>query len=102
TALAHRTVSHLTFPVDLQEADADLKPYEGGLGTGRTPATRAVFLPPRVLPAPPDLERAAAVLNEASKVVMLAGVGALGATAELLEVGELLGAPIVKTLPGKA
>ena len=42
TALAHRTVSHLTFPVDLQEADAELKPYEGGLGTGRSPATQGI------------------------------------------------------------
>src|SRR5207248_2018479 len=30
TALARRTVSHLSFPVDLQEADPELKPYEGG------------------------------------------------------------------------
>src|SRR4051812_27239542 len=28
TSLARRTVSHLTFPVDLQEADAELEPYE--------------------------------------------------------------------------
>src|SRR5438067_13665752 len=46
TSLARRTVSHLTFPVDLQEADAELQPYEGGLGTGRVPETAAVYLPP--------------------------------------------------------
>src|SRR5437879_4307886 len=84
TALAHRGVSHLTFPVDLQEADADLAPYEGGLGTGRTPATAAIYLPPRVVPDPTDLQRAADVLNRSNKIVMLAGVGALGARAELL------------------
>jgi pyruvate dehydrogenase (quinone) len=102
TALAHRTVSHLTFPVDLQEADADLKPFEGGLGTGRTPHTKACFLTPRVLPAPEDLQRAAEVLDDAEKVVMLVGVGALGAAAEITTVAEVLGSPIVKTLPGKA
>src|SRR5438067_5607267 len=102
TALAHRTVSHLTFPVDLQEADAELKPYEGGLGTGRSPATSPTFLSPVVAPAADDLQRAAGVLNAGEKVAVLAGVGAVGATAELNAVAELLAAPIVKTLPGKA
>src|SRR5438067_7484465 len=81
TALAHRSVSHLTFPVDLQEADAELQPYEGGLGTGRTPETAAVFMAPRIGPNPEHLGRAADVLNEAKKVVTLVGVGALDATA---------------------
>src|SRR5881392_2568371 len=39
SALSQRGVAHLTFPVDMQEADADLKPFEGGLGTSRTPDT---------------------------------------------------------------
>src|SRR5881409_3425912 len=39
TALSRKGVSHLTFPVDMQEAPADEKPYEGGLGTARSPAT---------------------------------------------------------------
>src|SRR2546423_3826906 len=30
TALTRRTVAHLTFPVDLQEAPADAEPWEGG------------------------------------------------------------------------
>src|SRR3989440_6509648 len=83
TALAHRSVSHLTIPVDLQEADAELKPYEGGLGTGRTPRTSPVFLPSSVVPPGEHLQRAADLLNEARKVVMLVGVGALGARAEV-------------------
>src|SRR5206468_11954758 len=28
TSISRRTVSHITFPVDIQEADADLAPYE--------------------------------------------------------------------------
>src|ERR1051326_4803606 len=42
------------------------------------------------------------VLNQGTKVVILAGRGALGATAELEETAEILGAPIVKALLGKA
>jgi len=102
TALSRRGVSHLTFPVDLQEADAELQPYEGGLGTGRTPSTAAVYLPPRFSPETRDLQRAADLLNDARKVVVLAGVGALGARDELLEIADILASPIIKTLPGKA
>jgi len=101
TSLARRTVSHITLPVDLQEADADLAPFEGGLGTGRLPHTSAVFLPSPVVPPPDHLDRAAAVLNEGTKVAMLVGVGALGARSEVLAVADRLASPIIKTLPGK-
>src|SRR5438105_10700501 len=57
TSLAGNTVSHITFPVDMQEADADLNPFEGGLGTGRTPASKPVFIPAPGLPRPGDLQR---------------------------------------------
>jgi pyruvate dehydrogenase (quinone) len=101
TALAHRTVSHLTFPNDLQVAAADQVPYEG-VGPARLPATAPVYAAPPGLPRAADLERAAAVLNQGSDVVMLVGSGALGARDEVLQVADLLGSPIVKTLPGKA
>lgn len=102
TALSRRGVAHLTLPVDLQEADPDLKPYEGGLGTGRTPHTEPVCLAPRVVPADVDVQRAAALLNESERVVLLVGQGALGAGTEVLSVADALGAPIVKSLLGKA
>ena len=102
TALSRKGVSHLTFPVDMQEAPADLKPYEGGLGTARSPATAPVYRPPRVVPHDEDLRHAAEVLNEGRKVVILAGVGALNARHEVIAAAELLCAPVVKTLPGKA
>jgi pyruvate dehydrogenase (quinone) len=86
----------------MQEADAEMDPFEGGLGTGRTPDTKPGYTPPRVVPPEEDLRRAAAVLNEATKPVLLVGVGAIGAGQEVLTVADLLGAPIVKTLPGKA
>jgi pyruvate dehydrogenase (quinone)/pyruvate oxidase len=101
TCLAQRTVSHLTFPNDLQVAPADQVPYPG-VAPARLPATAPVYVAPPGLPRPADLERAAAVLNQGTKVVLLAGAGALHARAEVLQVAERLAAPIVKTLPGKA
>jgi len=102
TALARRGVAHLTLPVDLQEADPELKPYEGGLGTGRTPHTEPVCLAPSVVPADADLARAAEVLNQSERVVVLVGQGALGAGTEVAAAADALGAPIVKSLLGKA
>ena len=49
-----------------------------------------------------ELEAAARVLNEGEKVAILAGAGALHAREEVLAVADLLGAPVIKTLPGKA
>jgi pyruvate dehydrogenase (quinone) len=60
-----------------------------------------VFVAAPGVPPTADLERAAAVLNDGSRVVMLVGVGGTGATNELLAVAEVLGSPIVKSLPGK-
>lgn len=102
TALAHKTVSHITFPVDIQEADADFQPYEGGMGVARPPETSPTYNPPRVVPADDDIARAAELLNQGSKAVVLAGVGASGARDALLEAADRLAAPIVKTLPAKA
>ena len=101
TALARRGVSHITFPVDIQQAAADADPWEIG-APARTPATAATYLPAPGVPLAEDLTRAAGVLNAGEKVVMLVGAGALGAREEVLAVAETLGSPIVKTLPGKA
>jgi pyruvate dehydrogenase (quinone) len=101
-SLSRRGVSHITFPVDVQEADPELHPFEGGLGTGRTPHTAPVYLAARIVPRDVDLRRAAALLNEAERVVVLVGAGARGAGAEAVAVAERLGAPIVKSLLGKA
>ena len=57
---------------------------------------------PRIVPRDEDLRRAADVLNGGSKVAMLVGAGALGATDEVLEVADVLGAGIAKALLGKA
>jgi len=54
------------------------------------------------LPSEADLMQAVEVLNAGKKIVILAGRGALAATDELEQLAEILGAPIVKALLGKA
>jgi pyruvate dehydrogenase (quinone) len=99
-ALAKRTVSHLSFPNDLQVAPAAEDPYEH-VGPGGPPHTSATFSLPAQPPDQADLARAADVLNAGGKVAMLVGVGARHARDEVLAVAEALGAPIVKSLSGK-
>ncbi len=102
SALARRGVAHLTFPVDMQEADPEEAPYDGGLDTSRAPQVAPAIYPDvRVIPPDSALAEAAQVLNDGSKVVMLVGVGARGAGRHVLQVADTLGAPVVKTLPGK-
>jgi pyruvate dehydrogenase (quinone)/pyruvate oxidase len=100
-ALAHRTVSHITIPNDIQVADADANPWQA-VAPASTPATSPVYLAAPGVAREADLRRAADVLGAGKKVVMLVGAGALGARPEVLEAAERLASPIVKTLPGKA
>jgi pyruvate dehydrogenase (quinone)/pyruvate oxidase len=55
-----------------------------------------------MLADPEDLKSAAQILNDGKKVAILAGQGALHATAELEQAAERLGAPIIKALLGRA
>lgn len=98
TALAYNGVSHIAFPVDLQEAPVKKK----GSKRNIPGHTSDVFARSARLPREDDLRRAAEILNAGRKVVILAGRGALGATEELEQTAEILGAPIVKALLGKA
>ncbi|HVW33832.1 MAG TPA: thiamine pyrophosphate-binding protein, partial [Acidimicrobiia bacterium] len=100
-SLARRSVTHLTIPNDVQVAAADANPWTS-VAPASTPATAATWVAPPALPRADDLARAAAVLNAGTRIVLLAGAGALGARRELLDVADRLGSPIVKTLPGKA
>jgi pyruvate dehydrogenase (quinone) len=99
TALSTRSVAHVTCPVDIQEQaigddEKSKKNVEGH--------TSDVWRPPIVVPRMDDLRAAADVLNAGKKTVILAGQGALGAGDELEQLAELMGAPIVKPLLGKA
>jgi pyruvate dehydrogenase (quinone) len=101
TAYARRGVAHLTVPNDIQVADADADPWQH-VAPARPPATAPVMLQAPGRPGEADLEQVANLLNEGEKVAILAGAGARHAREELLAVAEALGAPIVKTLSGKA
>ncbi len=101
TAYARRGVAHLTLPNDLQVAKAGENPY-AEVGPARTPATAPIRLTAPGRPSAEDLQQLADVLNAGQKVAILAGAGALHAREELLAVAETLGAPIIKTLSGKA
>lgn len=81
--------------------DADADPWQH-VAPARPPATAPIFLRPPGLPRAADLEAAAQVLNAGQKVALLAGVGALHAREEVLAVADALGAPVIKSLPGKA
>jgi pyruvate dehydrogenase (quinone) len=101
TALAYRGVAHITVPVDFQDLEVKAK------GNGRNPRNVAnhvseVSAQSARLPCRDDLQKAAEILNQGKKIAILAGRGALHATAELEELAEKLAAPIVKALLGKA
>jgi pyruvate dehydrogenase (quinone) len=98
TALLRRGVAHITFPVDLQE-----RPIKNERSKRNVPRHTADVLSQSArLPHEGDLAQAADILNQGKKVVILAGRGALDAGLELEQAAELLGAPIVKALLGKA
>ena len=97
-ARVERTVTCIILPNDIQELDAVPEPPRKH-GTVHSGVGLSL---PRVLPQDEDLRRAADVLNAGSRVAMLVGAGALGATDEVIEVADILGAGVAKALLGKA
>ena len=97
-AISRRTVTCIIVPNDVQDLDAVPVPprAHGTIHSG--PGYSA----PRIVPTEADLRQAAELLNAGKKVAMLVGAGALGATDEIIEVAELLGAGAAKALLGKA
>ncbi len=98
-ALSRRGVAHLSIPTDTQREDASRDSR-----SERNVAGHSSVVPPTAcrLPSPQDISMAAGLLNQGSRVAILAGRGALAAGAELEQAAELLGAPIIKALLGKA
>lgn len=98
-ALAYRGVSHLTIPVDFQEAEVKKRDR-----SSRNIPNHTSDVPARSarLPDVADIQRAADILNSGKKVAILAGRGALHATDELEQTAELLAGPVIKPLLGKA
>lgn len=100
TALSRRGVAHINFPVDTQSMPA--KSGQRSERNVKGHASSHVFARRSALPALDDVKRAAALLNSGKRVAILAGQGALHAERELVAVAEMLGAPIIKALLGKA
>lgn len=98
TALAYRQPCHVTMPVDIQSM-----PLDKAKRSQRNIEDHVSNLMARggQLPDRRQLERAAAILNEAKKPFILAGRGALDAGTELAAMAEKLGAPVGKALLGK-
>jgi len=96
-ATARRGVSVLILPSDLQDMPYEDPPRHHGAVLSGTGYSKS-----KVVPYEADLQRAAEVLNAGSKVAILVGAGALGATDEVIEVADRLGAGAAKALLGKA
>jgi len=98
-ALSLGGVAHITCPVDLQEQSvSDDEPSQKKVEGHTSDAWR----PPIVVPCDADIRAAADVLNAGEKTVILAGQGAISARPQLEHLAELMAAPIVKPLLGKA
>ena len=97
TAFGERRVATIILPNDLQEEDySEPQRSHGNVFSG------IGYSRPKVVPYEEDLEMAAEVLNAGSKVAILVGAGALGATDEVIEIADKLGAGVAKALLGKA
>jgi pyruvate dehydrogenase (quinone) len=97
-AIDQRTVTCVIIPKDIQEETAVPNPPQI-----HDSAHTGIGCPvPHVIPKKIDLERAADLLNRGEKIAMLVGAGALGATDEVLQTAEKLGAGVAKAWLGKA
>ena len=98
TAIERRGVSHITIPVDVQLEELSDKDRSDRNLKGHSSTVSSTS---GNVPRQDDLERAAAIINAGKRIAILAGQGALHAGDELIQLAELLGAPIVKPLLGK-
>jgi pyruvate dehydrogenase (quinone) len=97
-AKSERTVTCIIVPNDVQDEDAvEQPPHAHG-----TLHSSVGYTDPRILPPDDELERAAEILNSGERVAMLIGQGALGASEEVKQTAELLGAGVAKALLGRA
>ncbi len=99
SALSTRSVSHLTCPSDIQDLTASDEISSMQMVRGHT---SSAWRAPIVVPQRETLKSAAELLNSSKNFVILAGMGALGATEELERLADVLAAPIIKPLLGKA
>ena len=97
-ACAQHTVAHVAVPVDVQEetleeVERSTRNVQHHVSFARQESER--------VPEEDEIARALEILNRGKRIAILAGQGALGAREQLLELAELVGAPIIKALLGK-
>src|SRR4051812_17766766 len=99
TALARRTVAHITIPKDMQEwSPSEPKPSSANISNhSGHHLTDGAIAPPFAA-----LQEAANLINSGQRVAILAGRGALNASDLLIELSNRAAAPIAKALLGKA
>jgi pyruvate dehydrogenase (quinone) len=99
TALARRSVAHITIPKDIQEwTNSDAERSPANIPKHSSDLYAAAY----PLPHPGLLQQAAEIINQGKKVAILAGAGCLKARAEILQLAERVAGPIIKPLLGKA
>ncbi|HZZ41756.1 MAG TPA: thiamine pyrophosphate-requiring protein [Tepidisphaeraceae bacterium] len=97
-ALDQKCVTCIIFPKDIQEETAVPEPPQR-----HDHALTGIGCPvPYMIPSDTDLHAAAKIFNEAKKVAVLVGQGAMNAQDEVLEITDRLGAGIAKSWLGKA
>jgi pyruvate dehydrogenase (quinone) len=96
SALANRTPSHITIPIDVQSSTDDTPSPKNVPGHLSVSAAPSVVLPPAE-----QLAAAAEVLRDCERIVICAGAGARGSGDLVEAAAELLDAPIVKAGLGK-
>jgi pyruvate dehydrogenase (quinone) len=89
-AVSRQGVAVLVIPGDVALQDAV-----------STEISTVQYTRPRVVPSEEELDRAAQLLNDCSKVTILAGAGTAGAHAEVMALADTLAAPIVHAMRGK-
>lgn len=99
TSLGRHTVTHITIPKDIQEWKSS-DDHRSNMNVKAH--SKNIYAPS--FPHPPHhlLDRAAELINQGSKVAILAGRGALGCREELTELADTIAAPVIKALLGKA
>jgi thiamine pyrophosphate-dependent acetolactate synthase large subunit-like protein len=90
-ALVERGVSHISVPNDIQKlrCDAAILPMEGRIANRNITQCESI------------IRKAAAVIDESERPVIIAGFGAMGQGNALLRLAQKITAPIVTTFRGK-
>ncbi|HEX4792121.1 MAG TPA: thiamine pyrophosphate-requiring protein, partial [Actinospica sp.] len=96
TALDERAPTAIIIPSDVQELEYSAPTHAFKM----VPSSLGVEWP-AIAPEDAAVRRAADVLNAGEKVAILAGAGARGARAEVMQVADLLQAGVAKPLLGK-